>query len=104
MTERRCDLCTFWTLLTWHDQSGSHPDDRHGKCCRSPPPASLGGAEYHLRQLVWIIARHYVGDEADEIALLAEWEEAEEESSRWPTTCGNDWCGEWSPAEYGPPN
>jgi hypothetical protein len=86
---KRCDTCEFWVLDDqWGEQEDVRPDNRRGGCHRNAPRPTTGDYEYYVLMALWLIA-------PENEDLENHWEQAYLQSSCWPCTRADDWCGEW---------
>ena len=95
---KRCDSCTFWVVgEQWggaKSQQKHHPDDRLGSCHRNAPQTSLGDWNYHVLEALVLMIGPDAADQNEH--LIQNWEECTHaQPAIWPTTAGNNWCGEY---------
>lgn len=97
MVAARCDECRFWIMgEQWGEQQQVHPNERSGSCHRNAPRPTMGDFEYRTLQALILI----VSAEQEDLADLANhWEDAPHQQTSWPTTLGEDFCGEFSKRE-----
>jgi hypothetical protein len=88
---RRCDTCEFWDRF---DQWANMPD--RGNCHRNAPRPTTGEWEYEMLNHITTLSWQYSEDQEK----FKGWEEAALVESSWPSTTGEDWCGEWQKREH----
>jgi hypothetical protein len=86
----RCDRCWFWELGRYTDE---HPDDRSGECHRQAPQVPMQHVCEGIGRICWAI---------EEIAKVKHEKDFDYEfgseiyrHGSWPSTTGNDWCGDF---------
>jgi hypothetical protein len=93
----RCDECRFWIIgEQWGDQQKNPPDERLGACHRNAPIPTMGSFEYRVLQALVLIVPKQDNSEEDYSDLVNHWEDARLQEVSWPTTTGQDFCGEFS--------